>query len=438
MNPTSVVTPPEPVRFSPAMRRPLALILLVSVALRLLVAFYLGDTVPPAKDEQSYSFLAARVAQGHGFSFEDPWYPFAPADTPTAHWSFLYTGLIAAVYAAVGVHPLAVRLTGALAGGILLPVLVARLSLRVAPGRDRAALLSAAAAALYAYFILFAAQLMTETLFIAAVLWSLERAIALEHHLQSGERVPGRLGVVPGIALGVAVLFRQSFLPWVAVLFLWLAWAGWRNGRLPAALKTLGAAGLAIACLIIPFTLRNYRVYGDFLLLNSNAGYAMYSAQHPMHGTSFRAFAAAPLPEDIVPRPANEAEWDRALMRRGLEFVLADPGRYALLTLSRAADYFMFWPSGETTLLHNAGRVLSFALFMPFMVYGLWLSRAEWRRYRLLYAFMLFYTALHLLTWAMIRYRLPVDAVLMLFAALAFSRLAARLPGAAARTPLPA
>ncbi|MCP4166457.1 MAG: hypothetical protein GY759_11250 [Chloroflexi bacterium] len=40
-------------------------------------------------------------------------------------------------------------------------------------------------------------------------------------------------------------------------------------------------------------------------------------------------------------------------------------------------------------------------------------------RNSLLYGFIGFYSLLHILTWAMTRYRLPVDAVLLIFAALA-------------------
>jgi hypothetical protein len=35
----------------------------------------------------------------------------------------------------------------------------------------------------------------------------------------------------------------------------------------------------------------------------------------------------------------------------------------------------------------------------------------------LLYLFMFVYTAIHVLSWTLIRYRLPVDAVLIVFAA---------------------
>ena len=45
----------------------------------------------------------------------------------------------------------------------------------------------------------------------------------------------------------------------------------------------------------------------------------------------------------------------------------------------------------------------------------------------LLYFFILFYSTLHIFTWAMVRYRLPVDAVALPFAALAIETLFTRL-----------
>jgi len=51
----------------------------------------------------------------------------------------------------------------------------------------------------------------------------------------------------------------------------------------------------------------------------------------------------------------------------------------------------------------------------------------------LLVLFVTVYTGIHLLSWALIRYRLPVDAVLLVFAGLAVRELiawfGARLPG---------
>jgi len=254
--------------------------------------------------------------------------------------------------------------------------------------------------------------------------WSLR----LFHPLEvSSDSVLG-VGLTFGLSAGLAALLRQSILPWVAALFAWLLWAGSRHGQLRRALIALSFSAVTMALCIVPVTVRNYIVYDDFLLLNSNAGYAMYSAQHPMHGTDFQAFAAAPLPSDLD-RSLSEAQLDRDLLRRGIRFVLQDPTRYLLLSLSRIKDYFMFWPSARSTLTYNIGRVISFGLLLPFVVYGLWCSLRDWRRFRLLYGFMAFYSLLHILTWSIVRYRLPVDAVLMLFAGLGLADLGARWRG---------
>lgn len=408
------------------------IIIVVSVLLRIAVAFYLGDSTPIGRDETSYSELGLRLAEGHGFSFPIQSYPgFVLADTPTAHWSFLYAALVGGAYAVVGFHPLIIRLLSAVAGGILLPLMMYRLARRIWPENDSLGLISAGLGAVYAYFILFSAQLMTETFYIVAVLWSLERSLMLIDLV--GNQSQDKRGLVVaaiglGISLGIATLFRQSILPWAAVSFVLILVVGWKNAHIQRALGSLLLTGMILISFILPFTIRNYAVYGDFMLLNSNAGYAMYSAQHPRHGTSFQAFTGMVLPDDLQPRPENEAQWDRALMRRGFQFIIEDPQRYALLSMSRMSDYFMFWPAAETPLINNIGRVLSFGLFLPFMVYGLWLSVKNWRRFWFLYGFMAFYTLLHLLTWSMIRYRLPVDAVLLLFAALALRDLASRLP----------
>ena len=146
------------------------------------------------------------------------------------------------------------------------------------------------------------------------------------------------------------------------------------------------------------------------------------------------------IPEDI--RGLDEAALDQELLRRGLRFVVEDPGRYALLSISRIKSYFVFWPTPDSSLVSNVSRVLSFGILLPFMLYGLAISAAQvfrngldehGRAIVLLYAFVSLYSLAHLLSWALIRYRLPVDAVLLVFAGLAIAELAGRVTSRPAR-----
>lgn len=78
--------------------------------------------------------------------------------------------------------------------------------------------------------------------------------------------------------------------------------------------------------------------------------------------------------------------------------------------------------------------------FLPFMIAGLVLSVADLTRQArvsivdavaapttLLLLFVAIYAAIHILSWSQVRYRLPVDALLILFAAAAIAELTGRI-----------
>jgi hypothetical protein len=117
------------------------------------------------------------------------------------------------------------------------------------------------------------------------------------------------------------------------------------------------------------------------------------------------------------------------LLKRGLAFIQAEPGRYLILSVSRFEDYFKFWPAPDSSLISNVSRVLSFGLLLPFMLYGFfyYLRRSLSSEALILYLFIVVYTTIHLLSWTLIRYRLPIDAVLLIFAGAALVKLQEKL-----------
>src|SRR5262245_27594976 len=150
---------------------PLVLILLAAVLVRLPIVLYMGDQVtilPGIHDQVSYDALARSLLVGRGYSFTENWYPFTPANTPTAHWSFLYLLYVAGVYAVTGYHPLVARLLQTVVSGVLLCFLVYKIGSRVV--NEETGLVGAGLAAVYGYFIYYNAALMTETFFIVLVL----------------------------------------------------------------------------------------------------------------------------------------------------------------------------------------------------------------------------------------------------------------------------
>ena len=406
-------------------RRWLMAIMLLALSLRLGAAFYLGNSLLSAQqvrafDQRSYHALALSLLEGRGYSFDRDWYPgFTKARRADCSLVISLSALSDGRLQACRSSTAGGGIAQVLAVSVLQTWLVYRLGRRLFG--SRVGLAGALLSAVYAYFIFYDATLMSEPFFIVCVLALLNLGYELSGK-PDAENPPGRSAggwALLGLVGGLAALLRQTILFWLPIQVGWMLWTGIgpRAGR-----KLLAALGVLVL-LIAPWTIRNYIAFGAFLPLNSNAGFAFYSATHPDHGTHFDQDYAAPLPEDLLRQDLNEAQWNTALTRRGLEFILQDPLRYGLLTLDKIEVHFRFWFSPELDLSSNLMRTLSYGLYLPFFIAGLLISRRNWRQCSLVYLFTIVFSLLHILTWAGIRYRLPVDAALMPFVGLAVIRL---------------
>ncbi len=337
----------------------LAGLVAVSVAVRLGAGLHFGNSVealPGVADQLSYDTLAMRVLGGHGFTFETGWWPATPAGEPTAHWSYVYVLFLAGVYGVVGHVPLVARLLQAALAGVLQPLLTRRIAAGLFG--PRVGLVAAGIVAGYGYFIYYSASLMTESLCIVTLLWAVGLALEIDRAgARHPERVPLALWARLGVALSLAVLLRQAMLFVVPVILGWTAIGVFRRGaggpgsfRRALAGVSLAVAVLAIA--ILPWTVRNRRVFDEWVLLNTNAGFAFFWGNHPIHGTSFVPILPGEgtygrlIPDEV--RGLNEARMDKALLGRGLAFVAAEPWRYVRLSASRVVEFIKFWPSAAS------------------------------------------------------------------------------------------
>jgi 4-amino-4-deoxy-L-arabinose transferase-like glycosyltransferase len=422
--------------FNRIKEHPLLSIIFVSVLLRVLVAFYMGNEVvelPGIFDQVSYHNLALRVLGGHGFTFGEMWWPITRAGEPTAHWSFPYTLYLVGIYAVFGAYPIVARILQAVIVGILHPYITYRIGEKVF-GRI-VGLIAAAVVSIYIYYIYYGAALMTEPFYITSILFSLFFAMQLADNQDKKRDL--KLGLALGISLGLTIILRQLFLLFVPFLFLWIWIARFRLNRKLPLLSTALSFSLILA-FILPITFYNYQRFHRFVLVNTNSGYAFFWGNNPIYGTKFIPILStseyqAMIPEEV--RHLDEAALDSELLGRGIQFVVQDPKRFVLLSLSRIPPYFMFWYSPESSTLSNISRIGSFGIFLPFMLYGLFLGIKKTSSFRnlvtspqgLLILFALFYSGIHILIWTLIRYRLPVDAVLIPFAGLALFDVAQRL-----------
>lgn len=418
----------------------LIVIISISALLRIVASLYLGNEVeilPGTHDQISYHNLSLRILNGNGLTFGEFWWPATRAGEPTAHWSYLYLGYLTLVYKIFGVNPLAARLIQGTIVGLLQPFLVFLIGRRIF--NHTVGLASAAITAIYGYFIYYAASLMTESFYFVAILFSIYLAIILtdrtlgdEQQLDFGETL--KWGAILGGTLLVIILLRQLFLLFIPFLFIWIWWRGGVR-----TIRPLLVSGLLLLVLIMPFTIYNYSRFNRFVLLNTNAGFAFFWGNHPVYGNHFEPILPSEMGsyQELIPEELlslNEAALDQELLKRGLQFIIDEPIRYLRLSLSRIPPYFIFWPSSASSLVSNIVRVGSFGIMLPFVIYGLVMSfhcrkkPLSKQPLGLIYLYIAIYAAIHILTWTLVRYRLPIDAVLVVFAAYGIIDLLIRIP----------
>ncbi len=389
-------------------------ILGIALLLRIAAALYLGNEVSGlsgAHDEITYSMLGQRYAEGHGLTFPENWYPWIKADTPQSYFSATMSLSLAAIYSVVGYQPVVARLVMAFLSVAVLSMIYL-LSRRLFG--ERAAIAAIAAGAVYAYFIFYGVALVTETPFILALLVSIWLAYELVE-----EPSPGKW-IALGVALAVTLLLRMAVVFYVPVLIGWILlrrreWTKW-------AAVPLAVIGLALT----PFIVRNYQLWGEFALSETQFGHVFWNGNHPGHNGNFHPFKVFPIPEDVLALD-NDVLITKKLLAMGVESVLADPQHFLMLTLTRLRELFVFWPTEGSEPLANAMRVLSFGLLWPFALAGIYLIRHRWLELAPLFLFAFIHVGVYASMWTMVRYRMPLDAMFLSFAGVACVALADKL-----------
>jgi 4-amino-4-deoxy-L-arabinose transferase-like glycosyltransferase len=236
------------------------------------------------------------------------------------------------------------------------------------------------------------------------------------------EKGKGAVGtaVLVGMLLGFGALVKPICLlmPLVFVPF-WLVKAGVRR-----TVVNVSVVGAAMACVVAPWTLRNYRVLGAFVPVSTNGGVVFYSANSPFTNGPANTFAVLPMSEEM-----DEVERERYCSRCAVNWIKGHPWAFAKLAVNKAVftwgtsssimsvvsyDRMPKWQEDACKALINVfwsalSVVCVFATF----------KTAAWRSPQCLPSFLLlaYVFSIHLVAEAMSRHHVPVLGVLILVAA---------------------
>lgn len=371
------------------------LIFVLALAPRLIVA--ISSTELPSKDALGYDLRAQSIAAGQGFS---------AGGRPTSFKEPLYSFFLAAIYLIFGNSYVAVRAVQSIMGAFscYIVYLLGKRSFGAAVG-----FVAAMAAAFDPSLVKSAEHTTSEGFFTFLLLISLYLLLRLE--AEPKRSISSGAGAILGLAaLTRSVVFFFPFLIAARGLIKVLR----EKAMVRKAALDIAALVLPFLLIIAPWTVRNWWVHRSFVPISTNVGINLYSSYRPPQGKLF-GFNAFDENTRRAFQLGTEVEQSRYLMAKTFESIRDNPGALPYLIFLKSAYFFS--PFDWEVI---GGGVLNFVYFfsIPFFVAGLIAGRGRGEGASCLYLALIYFFAMAILTYGSPRFRLPVEPLLLIFAAL--------------------
>ena len=405
---------PDPLYDRNWRNRQLVWIMLLAITLRVIWTALID--VVPISDSHAYDTFARNLLDHgvYGWTSDNP-YAFWPPGT-----SFLY----AAIYYAFGIRYINIAVFNIfLSCGLI--VTSARVAARLYG--DRVGVFAALVLAVWPTLILFTTILASELPFLLFTIAALDAWTARDRSWLMR-------GAIAGLLLGAASLVRPLALalPIIYGGTIALANLGLKN-------EALRQARLAVVCLLVmaaviaPWTWRNYRVYGEPVLISTNGGALLWMGNAPGTGGGY-----LPLPSRLD--HLNDNERSKALGEEAKQFILNDPVGFGLRSFLKGLRLYYnesigviwneegiereFGPSAVTAL--KRFTQITWAVILSLALFGTWIECwvTGWRSALLspIFGSIMFYSAVSAVTVSQDRYHIAFAAQLAMLAGIALAK----------------
>ncbi len=286
----------------------------------------------------------------------------------------------------------------------------------------RAGILAGLLLAVYPYLIYYCGDILKETLFTFLI------TLTVASLLLAREKPGAAWKIAAGVISGITVLCKSTVLPFMALASIWHIFIA-RRGSFPESARGFGIVLLFMGLTISPWTYRNYLEYHRFVLVETRGAEHFWLANNPV------AARFENIPHlDVERLPDKYAVWcdtaayqrildtqppaeaDRTFFREAVAFIVRDKPAYLRLMALRLLHFWRLSPRVAT----RTNKLIALATsgwMIPLGFLGMALSwRAYWRSTSLLIMLIFSFTAVHIMFWAMIRYRVPIDPFVIIFA----------------------
>ena len=372
------------------------LLMIIAFVGRLLYVFTLESGLFYFDDSLQWNQMALNIMAGKGVIIDT---------APTAYRMPLYSFFLAGIYKIFGAGNLfAVRVIQAVISALtcffvyLITVTVFAEDEHAQKTGKTAAVISA----FYPFFIYYCGAVLTETLYIFLLclfIWLIIR----------------RRYVWASFMLGAAILCRAEISGFL--IFLLIGFFILMKAR--DALGTFVVVFALVCAVLSPWAARNYMIFNTFVPLSTIGGWTFWEGNNPQNTTG------GPCHYFPDTTGMDEVQRDKYLRNETLKVIREDPGRFAALCWSKFKRFWNIKLNTEdaryASSRNNLLSIFSFGPILVLSISGFVLS--FWNRKNLIFIyFLILYVMLtNLVFVSSLRYRLPIEPYLIVFAGYSIS-----------------
>jgi 4-amino-4-deoxy-L-arabinose transferase-like glycosyltransferase len=400
--------------------RVLLVLLVVGLASRIAITNRGGWSTPlvPGSDASEYDSYAWNLAQGHGYSGFSPDVngpDGKPLEHPTAYRSPGTSVVWAGIFWSFGHRYAIVKILQCILDTLTILVIfdIGRKCFN-----DRVALLAAAIYAVWPTALLYTSILGSEPLY------TLLFCCAISLSLDFAKRESWTRAIAAGVVFGLAMLTRGNAVLMVAMM---IPWSVWQFRKTPRFL----ARGLAISfvalLMLVPWTVRNYRVFHAFVPFQTEGGDTLLGSYNRIvaYDPSYYGYWIYPLPmlseyRNQITAPNNEVIRDHVETQLAMQWVRNHPEKWWYFAESKFRRSWtpFLQPNAprlyRVSMLASWGPVLVlFALgFFPIAFYFLKTNNPGW----ILHLGVAHFVFTALIFYGASRFRFPIEGLCIILA----------------------
>ena len=385
---------------------PLIIILSFCFIIRLLFVCLNDIKTPPFADAKGYYTIAENIAAGNGYTkngldLTATRAPFLPYFLSIA---FLLPGN-SLVYAKMGI--------------ILLSTLVCFIIFLLGKEvfNNKTGLIASVIWALYPPAIHYSGFILTETP--GALFLSLSILFLFKNY----QRPSFKYKILISIFLLLLTYSRSIFLLLPVVICIWFLLIS-HNSLKQGIINSLWII-ILFALFALPWTLRNSSLFNAFIPVTTRVGFSLLQGNHEI-STGIHAYDYGNFNKNIKPKYKNslinEVEQDNVYKAAAIKNIRNEPLKF----INRMGVKFLeYWKvvSPRSTTRNNLISAISYGVVLLTAVFGFILSyRKYWEKILLLILVLAYASLIHMVFFALVRYRFPVEPILIILSAYTISK----------------